>query len=206
MSQVAKEQILVFPTSRFCEIGYFQGFCRDVEQYVRHLFAGQDLSFRPRDKMEQDPSFKQLIPYVIFRHVAADGTVRLFQYTRGTGQGEGRLHRLKSVGIGGHISDSDARDASGGDVYAMGMRRELEEEVFIDTPYSEKCVGMINDDQTPVGQVHLGIVHLFDVERPAVRPREEEILEAGFRPVKDILRDLDQFETWSQIAVRELFG
>ena len=63
------------------------------------------------------------------------------------------------------------------------MRRELEEEVSIDTPYTSRCVGLINDDQTEVGRVHLGVVHLFDVERPAVQPRESEIIECGFRPV-----------------------
>ncbi len=62
------------------------------------------------------------------------------------------------------------------------MRRELDEEVVIDTPYTETIVGLINDDETPVGQVHLGVVHLCDVEQPNVRPREADILDAGFRP------------------------
>jgi predicted NUDIX family phosphoesterase len=206
MTQVVTEKILVVPTSRFREIGYFQGFCGDAQRYVRELFDGPDLSFRPRGEMEQDPTFKQLIPYVIFRYTDAAGEARLFQYTRGAGQGERRLHSLRSVGIGGHICDVDAREATGGDIYAIGMRRELDEEVVVETSYAEKCVGLINEDQTPVGQVHLGVVHLFDVERPLVRPREDDILDAGFRPVKEILRDLDQFETWSQIAVRALFA
>lgn len=206
MTQVVSEKILVVPTARFREIGYFQGFCGDAQSYVRQLFDGPDLSFRPRGEMEQDPSFKQLIPYVIFRYVHPAAGVQLFQYTRGAGQGERRLHRLRSVGIGGHISAVDARDATGGDIYAIGMRRELDEEVAIETPYTDRCVGLINEDQTSVGQVHLGVVHLFDVERPEVYPREDEILDAGFRPVQEILRDLDQFETWSQIAVRHLFG
>ena len=86
------------------------------------------------------------------------------------------------------------------------MRRELEEEVAIDTPYTARCVGMINDDQTDVGRVHLGVVYVFDVERPAVRPRESEIIECGFRPVKAILADMTGFETWSQICMQALFG
>ena len=65
---------------------------------------------------------------------------------------------------------------------------------------------MINDDQTPVGRVHLGVVHLFDVERPEVSPREAEILDAGFRPVSELLADLDRFESWSQYCLRALFG
>ena len=85
------------------------------------------------------------------------------------------------------------------------MRRELEEEVIVDTPLEMHCVGLINDDETPVGQVHLGVVHIADVERPAVEPRESEIIEAGFRPVESLLADLDRFESWSQICSRALF-
>ncbi len=58
--------------------------------------------------MEDDPSFKQLIPYVLFRWTDADGTVHLFEYLRGSGQGERRLHAKRSVGVGGHISSLDA--------------------------------------------------------------------------------------------------
>jgi predicted NUDIX family phosphoesterase len=91
-------------------------------------------------------------------------------------------------------------------VYREGMQRELAEEVVIDTPYLETIAGLINDDETPVGKVHLGVVHLCDVERPAVSPREEDLLDAGFRPVGEILGRLDEFESWSQIAVRALFS
>jgi predicted NUDIX family phosphoesterase len=156
--------------------------------------------------VEKDPGFKQLIPYVIFRHIEADGTPTVFQYTRGKGQGEGRLHSKRSVGIGGHISSIDAVGNGSGNPYQEGMRRELEEEVAIDTPYTAQCVGMINDDETDVGRVHLGVVYLFDVERPAVHPRESEIIECGFRPVSAILADMDGFETWSQICVKTLFS
>ena len=69
------------------------------------------------------------------------------------------------------------------------MRRELAEEVAIDTPYTERCVGLINDDESEVGRVHLGVVHMFDVDRPSVRPLETDIIEAGFRPLDEILAD-----------------
>jgi predicted NUDIX family phosphoesterase len=153
--------------------------------------------------MEQDPTFKQLIPYCLFRHRNASGGVSLFQYTRGKGQGEARLHAKRSIGIGGHISSDDASAKS---AYEEGMRRELAEEVAIDTPYRSQMVGLINDDETEVGKVHLGVVHLFDVERPAVQPREIEIIEAGFRPVSELLADLSRFETWSQICLKALFA
>lgn len=198
------EHILVVPTPLFHQLGYFQGFCPDVERYLSGLLSPEHTSYRPRPEMEIDPSFKQLIPYVIFRYTDAAGEQHVFQYTRGKGQGEGRLHSKRSVGIGGHISAEDDRTDTV--AYHEGMRRELEEEVAIDTPYSECCVGLINDDETEVGRVHLGVVHIFDVERPAVEPRETDIIETGFRPVRDIMADLAGFETWSQICLRALFA
>lgn len=206
MPAVALERVLVVPTSRFHALGHFQGFSSQLDRYLPALLEGDDLAYRPRGEMEQDPSFKQLIPYVLFRHTDSAGVVRLFQYARGGGQGEKRLHAKRSVGVGGHISDAD--DGGGGthhDVYREGMLRELAEEVEIDAPYAESCVGLINDDETPVGQVHLGVVHVCDVDRPAVQPREADILRAGFLPVEEILAELEQFETWSQIVVKALF-
>jgi predicted NUDIX family phosphoesterase len=67
-------------------------------------------------------------------------------------------------------------------------------------------VGLINDDESEVGRVHLGVVHLLDVDQPAVEPRESEIIEAGFRPVSELLADLSRFETWSQICLKALFA
>ncbi|TWU28171.1 phosphoesterase [Bythopirellula polymerisocia] len=206
MPTVAEERVLVLPTSEFHTLGHFQGFSRDLSTYLPALLESQQLSYRPRSEMEQDPSFKQLIPYMVFRHTDADGIPCLFQYTRGGGQGEKRLHAKRSVGIGGHISTDDADAGTIADVYRVGMQRELAEEVALETAYTEECVGLINDDETPVGEVHLGVVHLFDLAEPLVSPREAEILNAGFRPICELLNELDDFESWSQIVVRALFG
>jgi predicted NUDIX family phosphoesterase len=206
MSTVETEHVLVVPTELFHEVGYFQGFTEQVDRYLERLLDPACISYRPRHEMEEDPSFKQLIPYVLFRYTDEAGAIQLFQYTRGKGQGEKRLHSKRSVGIGGHISSIDAGVDSGSDPYQEGMRRELEEEVIIDTPYTVRCVGMINDDLTEVGKVHLGVVHLFDVERPDVQSREDEIREAGFRPVAELMGQLDQFESWSEICLRALFA
>lgn len=191
------EQVLVVPTLLFHEIGYFQGFTANTGPYVRNLFDPVHTSFRPRDVMELDPSYKQLIPYCIFR--CGD---LIFSYRRSKGQGEGRLHGKRSVGVGGHISSTDAMHA---DVpYAAAMRREIDEEVFVETPFTERCVGLINDDQTEVGKVHLGIVHIFEVEAPKVRPREKSMIEAGFASPAELIAARDEFETWSQICLDHL--
>jgi predicted NUDIX family phosphoesterase len=206
MSTVAEEKILVVPTAVFHSLGYFQGFTADVSRYLPQLLEGRNMDYRPRGQMEEDTSFKQLIPYALFRWVDGDGVMHLFDYLRGSGQGERRLHAKRSVGVGGHISSIDAGTGASSHAYREGMRRELDEEVIVDTRYSERIVGLINDDETPVGQVHLGVVHLCDVDQPNIRPREADILDAHFRQIDDILARLDQFETWSQIAVRALFS
>lgn len=205
MSLVDTEQVLVVPTELLHKLGYFQGFTGQVDRYLQDLFDARYISYRPRRDMERDPSFKQLIPYVLFRHVTDDGVETVFQYRRGSGQGEQRLHHKRSVGIGGHIAIEDHDAADGQLSYEQGMARELAEEVAINTPYDARLVGLINDDQTDVGKVHLGVVHIFDVERPDVAPQEAEIQEAGFVPVAQLLGELDEFETWSQICMKALF-
>ena len=195
----AVEQVLVVPTLLFHEVGYFQGFCPNAERYLETLLDPAYTSYRPRDVMEQDPSFKQLIPYCVFR---SDG--KIFSYRRDKGQGETRLLGKRSIGVGGHISTID--EEAGGSSYLEGMRREIEEEVFLDAGYRQRCVGLINDDLTEVGKVHLGIVHIFDLDAPQVRPREQSIIQTGFATPAELLRDRDQFETWSQICLDYLIA
>ncbi len=207
MSTVMLEKVLVVPTEYFHELGHFQGFSPDVERYFEPIVGCEQISYRARGEMEEDPNFKQLIPYCLFRYTTPAGEVHIFNYLRGGGVGEARLRAKRSVGVGGHISLEDAEAVNHiGDVYREGLERELAEEVAIDTPYSAQAVGLINDDETEVGKVHLGVVHLFDVEAPKVHPREDDLAEAGFLPVADILADLDHYESWSQIVMRALFG
>lgn len=204
MATADVEHVLVVPTQLFHDIGYIQGFTHDVEKYLDRLLDAKNTSYRPRPDMEEDPSFKQLIPYVIFRHTDDDGTVRIIHYARGSGGGESRLHAKLSIGIGGHISSTDA-DTSTAHPYQSGMQRELEEEIQIDTAYTMSLVGLINDDDTEVGKVHLGIVHLCDVDSMAIQSNEIEIEDTSFLTLSELESNLDRFETWSQICIRALF-
>lgn len=99
---------------------------------------------------------------------------KIFQYTRGSGQGEKRLHAKRSIGIGGHIS---REDATGADLYRSGMERELSEEMIIEGAYQEQLLGFIYDDSSPVGRVHLGVVHLLTLENDSARARESEMID-----------------------------
>ncbi|MBI2808937.1 MAG: phosphoesterase [Planctomycetes bacterium] len=191
------EQVLVIPTHILHEAGLFQGLNRDVDTYLPNVLDPAHFSFLPRSRAEDDPTFKQLIPYVVLKH--GD---QVFQYTRGQGGGEKRLRALRSIGIGGHINPID--HAEGAHPYREGMIREVTEEVSLGSGYRETCLGFINDDSTPVGQVHLGIVHLFELDEPSVQRREADLANTGFAPIAELLQATDEFETWSQFVLAEL--
>ena len=197
----ADERVLVVPSSELDRLGRFQGFSPDAERYLSALLIPALMDYRPRSQVEDDPSLKQIIPYVVFR--CADS---VFCYTRGKSQGEARLHRLRSLGVGGHVSEDDAQGARTLDAYESAMRRELEEEVAINRPGRIRRVGLINDDATPVGRVHLGVVHLYELDRPDVTPREEGLADARFLDIEVIQSLYTEFETWSQICIDSLLG
>lgn len=198
---MADEEVLVIPEGRMELLGGFKGFRPFCEDAFQALLNPEFMQFRPRSQVEEDPSFKQLIPYVILQ-CEVDGATQVFQYTRGKGQGEKRLHALRSVGIGGHIS---REDAAGDDLYRSGMQRELTEETIIESAYSEQLVGFIYDDSSPVGRVHLGVVHRLVLDTPAARAREIDLTDSGFAPVTQLKAELDRFETWSQLCLVNLF-
>ena len=203
MNSVPDEHVLVVPRSLFDGAGDFQGFRSEAAAYLPLLLDPAHTSWRPRASVEEDPSFKQLIPYCILAWTDAAGVKHYFAYTRGGGQGEARLRAKRSLGIGGHISSTDGEH--GDDTsYDAGMRRELAEEIAIEGAWTARCVGLINDDSNAVGRVHLGIVHMLDVASSAVAPRESELVECGFAPLAALLADRDRFETWSQITLDAL--
>ena len=198
-----QEDVLVVPRALFEKVGAFQGFCADTAAYLPALLDPRHTSWRPRATVEDDPSFKQLIPYCVLAWKAAAGGPRYFAYTRGGGQSEARLRAKRSVGIGGHISSTDG--AHGDDTsYDAGMRREIAEEIAIGGGWTSRCVGLINDDSNAVGSVHLGIVHVLELERPEVASRESELVECGFETLARLLAERERFETWSQITLDAL--
>jgi predicted NUDIX family phosphoesterase len=191
---VMSEQVMVVPASVLYEAGLFHGFSDRIAHYLPRLLEGPHLRYLPRDLAEVDESFKQLIPYVVLRHQG-----KVFHYTRGGAGGEKRLHTKRSIGIGGHISLEDGGLAP--EAYRTGMRRELAEEVELPDDYEERCVGLINDDSTPVGRVHLGVVHVLELRSPEVRSKEAALLAGGFAPVAGLRLDREAFETWSQFLL-----
>ncbi len=150
-------------------------------------------AFIDRPEAEIDPGHKQIIPYAVVRH-----SDRYFLLQRKSAQSEQRLHNRLSIGVGGHINPSEA--VSDADVIRVGLRREIEEELYIAPGYEERLIGLINDDTTDVGRVHLGI--LFEIESTSadVRVRETHKMDGAWALMDDLGHSYERLETWSQIV------
>lgn len=188
------EEVLVAPAGRLAEGGSFRGLTTDVERYLPIIFDARYLMFRPRRDVETDPSYKQLIPYVILR--SGDS---VFTYRRGGAGAETRLHDLWSIGVGGHVSKGDGDLGVVG--YQAGFLRELVEEVDIQSEYTERIVGLVHDDRTLVGSVHLGVVHLLDLDEPRVTGRDPSLVGGEFQTLAWISERRESFESWSQFVL-----
>jgi predicted NUDIX family phosphoesterase len=202
MSKYAGELVLVVKRELFEQLGVFEGLRTDgVDAAMEQLLDPSNHFFMDRAEAEDDPSFKQLIPYCVFRHGE-----RILHYTRGKSGGESRLHAKISVGVGGHINPIDADSGrTGPEVYHAAVARELDEELELPGGQSQRIIGLLNDDSNPVGKVHLGIVHLIDLESDAVSSREDALANLAFSPLADLNGEhFERLETWSAFCVRHL--
>lgn len=151
-------------------------------------------SFRPRPEAETDPSWKQVIPYLVLRDRG-----RIYLMRRTSGGTDARLHERWSIGIGGHVNPED-----GG--VEGGLEREWSEEIVADFTPEFRVIGLLNDDTDPVGQVHLGIVCMAEADGREVAIRETHKLEGAFVAPNDVLRVYERLETWSSLVYDFLTG
>ena len=148
--------------------------------------------YEPRTAMERDPSFKQVIPYLVLRDDR-----RFFLMRRTRAGGDARLHDLYSIGVGGHLNPGD-----GG--LLAGLRREWEEELVAPFVPDFRMVGLLNDDTTDVGRVHVGAVFEADATGRAVAIRETHKLEGAFAEPDEVAAVVDRMETWSRLVFEHL--
>ncbi len=202
MSKYAGEQVLVVPRALLQEIGMFEGLRTEgLAAAVARLLDPAHHFFMDRAAAEEDPTYKQLIPYCIF--CCGD---RVLHYTRGKAGGESRLHAKISVGVGGHVNPIDTEGGRiGPDAYHAAVTREIEEELDLPEEHEHRIIALLNDESNTVGQVHLGIVHLVDLKSEAVASREDALLDLGFSSLAELDGPLfDRLETWSQFCIRHL--
>ena len=192
--------MLVIRRALFDQLGSFHGLNFEPRKYLDAILSRGNNFFLSRAQAEKDPSHKQIIPYVLLTH----GGKVLF-YVRGKKAGEQRLVAKGSIGIGGHMNESDeslfALDEA---AYRAGVEREVGEEIVINTKFEDCIVALLNDDSNEVGQVHLGIVHVFKLAEPKVEKREAMITSLSFLTKEELLTRRDSLETWSQICLDSL--
>jgi predicted NUDIX family phosphoesterase len=197
---MSEEHILVIKRELFDRLGAFEGFQPDAKRYLDAMLAPGANFFLPRAPAETDPSHKQIIPYSIFHHSG-----KYLVYTRGGKGGEKRLHARQSIGIGGHINPHDEREDSLAETtYFNSIDREIDEELRIGGAHTQRVIGLINDESNEVGQVHLGVVHLFELETDDVVSNEDAIQDLRFVSLDELHANIDRLETWSAICVKHL--
>ena len=193
----ANENVLVVRRSLFDQLGSFHGLKFEPEKYLTALLSRGNNFFLPRAQAESDPSYKQIIPYALIVH---DGTI--LHYVRGKKAGEQRLVAKGSIGVGGHMNDTDeSLFAWDENAYHAGVAREVNEELKIEAAYENRVVALLNDDTTEVGRVHLGVVHIFDLAEPKVQKRESMITNVAFLTQDELRARREELETWSQICL-----
>ena len=191
------ENVLVIRRSLFNELGSFHGLNFEPEKYLKAILSRGSNFFVPRPEAETNPAYKQIIPYAM---IVFEKTV--LHYVRGKKAGEQRLVAKGSIGIGGHMNETDeSLFAMDEQAYRAGVEREVNEEIKIDTPFEDRIVALLNDDSTEVGRVHLGIVHIFKLKEPKVQKREAMITGLSFLTKQELIARRESLETWSQICV-----
>jgi len=200
---MAEEQVLVIEQKVLEKVGMFEGLVFDVERYLREIFVQGVPRFINRSVAEENPAYKQIIPYVL---MSCDG--KYLSYVRGTRAGEGRLTGLRSIGIGGHINPADNEvplfDTDFREMYRTAVEREVAEEVSVETGHTDRIAALLNDESNEVGSVHLGIVHHWILEAPKVRKQEQMITQMAFMEPAELQDVRDTMETWSQLCLSGL--
>lgn len=187
------EMILVVKRNELFPLVAWQGLQEVKNDYFLDIVRTKH-EFQPRSLMEQDPTYKQIIPYLIFNY---QDTYFLMQ--RQAKATETRLKNKYSLGIGGHIR---AEDIQGNDI-AGWARREFKEEIEYNGTYSVSLIGILNDDSNPVGQVHIGFVYLLTGDSPDIKVKEE--LKSGqLTTLDECYTRYDDLESWSQIVLEYL--
>lgn len=183
----AVEQVLVLPRRTIMDDPGWHGIRTEGLAGFEALVA-RDGRFLGRPIAETDRSFKQVIPYLVLR----DGE-RYFLMRRTRAGGDARLHDRYSIGVGGHLNPGD-------DGLRGGLRREWEEELVAGFVPDFRLVGLLNDDTTDVGSVHLGAVYVADAGGRAVGIREVHKLSGAFSTRDEVAAVADRLETWSALA------
>jgi len=192
---VKSEQVLCVRRDDIFPDGAWHGFV--TENLDRHQrVIRENYQFKPRAEVEDDPTFQQIIPYVVFRH---DHRYLLTHRLRASS--EKRLRKQYSLGVGGHINPGDL---DGGDPILDGLKREWAEEVVYDGRFEARLLGLLNEESSPVSKVHLGVVFVVDGDSPDIQIRETDKLAGELLTLDEMRIHFLEMESWSQLVYERL--
>ena len=192
-----EELVLVYPNDELWKLMTYKkkGLIRENSEVLKKIV--QNGLFLKRGELEEDPSFKQIIPYAI---ISNKNSFYLFRRT--SGQTEKRLHNKFSLGVGGHMNPNDSLEPK--DQYLIDeLKRELFEEVkLLNGCLIEEIefIGFINDDTIPVGRAHIGLLYIIHVSNKEVYINETDKMTADWIEKSDLDEFYEVMETWSKIA------
>ncbi len=191
-----EEKVFALPTSELWKLIPYKekGLIKAKSEVLKRIV--QEGIFRKRSELEEDPSFKQIIPYGV---ITCGDSFYLFK--RSPGQREKRLHNLFTLGAGGHMNPGDSADP---DVYLVNeLKRELSEEVrLLNGCRIEdiQFIGFVNDDTIPVGIFHTGLFYIIRVSNKEVYINETEKMTAEWVDKSNLAEFYEGMETWSKIV------
>lgn len=164
----------------------------DMQTYLERAQNHQE--YIARSHAELDPTYKQIIPYLIFTH-----NNKYFLMERSAQASEQRLKSKLTLGIGGHVRQEDITSSHLFD----WARREFHEEVSYAGNLTITPLGIINDDSNPVGEVHIGFALLLtgDSDNIAVK---SELKSGTLMTLEEISLVQDRLESWSAFVLAHL--
>jgi predicted NUDIX family phosphoesterase len=202
-----EELVFAFPTAGFWKLMAYKkkGLIKGNSEALKRIV--QDGLFLGRSGLEEDPSFKQIIPYAIISYKEPElSGVRQSQlfylFRRKSGQTEKRLHNKFSLGVGGHMNPGDSTELK--EQYLVDqLKRELYEEVkLLNGCLIEdiEFIGFINDDTISVGKVHIGLLYNIHVTNKEVYINETDKMTADWVDKSNLAEFYKGMETWSKIT------
>lgn len=175
------------------------------ESQIIFVLQEAGLWLGPRPQLEDMPSFRQIIPYVVLK--CGDKWVR---YTRTSAGGEQRLHGRVSIGLGGHVDLPDVCMVGNSidlrKTLDDAAEREVQEELPGVSCSSRHWAGLLVDNESAVGSVHIGVVAIWDLEYLPNGPTEDAISEAGLTSLTELIEAGPRLETWSSLLVAHFGG
>jgi predicted NUDIX family phosphoesterase len=186
---------------------------------IVNIVDQKDLWVGARPVLEQDPTYRQIIPYAVI----VDGQGRILTYRRTKEGNEGRLHGNASIGFGGHLDAADIVFTEDGEIdieetITAGCFREINEEISDEEEGDEFKIatrlsdvnmlrGLLIDNTNDVGRVHIGVVRFFKHINNAreIFSNESHIELLGFKTIEEVAA-VDNLESWSKIIVDALLA